>query len=91
MPARRPRQAAADSAARGPADQAADLDELRAAAAGCRACDLWERATQTVCGEGLRRAEVMLVGVLASGCRKGKGGGGSGGYLGSHHRVTANA
>jgi uracil-DNA glycosylase len=62
MPARRPRQAAADSAARGPADQAADLDELRAAAAGCRACDLWEHATQTVCGEGLRQAEVMLVG-----------------------------
>jgi uracil-DNA glycosylase len=25
----------------------ATLDELRAAAASCRACDLWERATQT--------------------------------------------
>ncbi|HKN38235.1 MAG TPA: UdgX family uracil-DNA binding protein [Acidimicrobiia bacterium] len=39
-----------------------DLDELRAAAAGCKACDLWERATQTVFGEGARGAEIMLVG-----------------------------
>jgi uracil-DNA glycosylase family protein len=38
------------------------LPRLRAAAAGCRACDLWERATRTVFGEGLRQASVMLVG-----------------------------
>jgi uracil-DNA glycosylase family protein len=38
------------------------LRSLRAAAAGCRACDLWERATQTVFGEGPRKAEVMFVG-----------------------------
>jgi DNA polymerase len=40
----------------------APLAELRAAAAGCRACELWERATQTVFGEGPARADVMLVG-----------------------------
>jgi DNA polymerase len=39
-----------------------ELDDLRAAAAGCRACPLWEPATQTVFGEGTARAEVMLVG-----------------------------
>jgi uracil-DNA glycosylase family protein len=38
------------------------LAELRGSAAGCRACELWERATQTVFGEGPARAEVMLVG-----------------------------
>jgi DNA polymerase len=38
------------------------LDELREAAAGCRACDLWERATQTVFGEGSEGAWLMLVG-----------------------------
>jgi len=38
------------------------LDELRAEAAGCRACPLWETATQTVFGEGSDSAEVMLVG-----------------------------
>jgi uracil-DNA glycosylase family protein len=35
---------------------------LRKAAAGCRACPLWKPATQTVFGEGLKRARVMLVG-----------------------------
>jgi DNA polymerase len=38
------------------------LPELRAAAAGCRGCHLWEHGTQTVFGEGARSAEVMLVG-----------------------------
>jgi uracil-DNA glycosylase len=38
------------------------LDELRADAAGCRACDLWRSGTQTVFGEGRGRAEVMMVG-----------------------------
>jgi uracil-DNA glycosylase len=40
----------------------ADLERLRAAAAGCRACDLWKDATQTVFGEGAPDADVMLVG-----------------------------
>jgi DNA polymerase len=38
------------------------LPALREAAAGCRACPLWERGTQTVFGEGLRRARLILVG-----------------------------
>lgn len=38
------------------------LPKLRAVAARCRACDLWERGTQTVFGEGFSRARVMLVG-----------------------------
>lgn len=38
------------------------LPSLREAAAGCRACPLWERGTQTVFGEGPARADVLLVG-----------------------------
>jgi DNA polymerase len=38
------------------------LAALRAAAAHCRACPLWQRGTQTVFGEGDRRAAVMFVG-----------------------------
>ena len=38
------------------------LDALRAAAAGCRACELWEPATQTVFGEGPETARVVFVG-----------------------------
>src|SRR5438874_6126593 len=38
------------------------LTSLRAAAAECRACPLWQRATQTVFGEGDRRETVMFVG-----------------------------
>jgi DNA polymerase len=40
----------------------ASLDELRAAAARCCACALWERGTQTVCGEGPADARAVLVG-----------------------------
>lgn len=38
------------------------LEELKRAAADCRACDLWERATQTVFGAGPADAPLMLVG-----------------------------
>jgi len=38
------------------------LPGVRGAAKACRACDLWKRGTQTVFGEGGRRAELMLVG-----------------------------
>ena len=38
------------------------LDRLREAAAGCKACDLWERGTQTVFGAGARQARVLFVG-----------------------------
>jgi len=41
---------------------AESLQALREAAAGCRACPLWETGTQTVFGEGSARATVMLVG-----------------------------
>ena len=44
------------------ADPAAHLERLREEAAGCRACPLWEHATQTVFGEGSPRAKLMLVG-----------------------------
>ena len=35
---------------------------LRDAVTDCRACDLWEGATQAVMGEGARHASLMLVG-----------------------------
>jgi len=38
------------------------IPKLRAAAANCRACDLWKRGTQTVFGEGNAKARIMLVG-----------------------------
>jgi DNA polymerase len=57
-------------ATRKPADSAANdlipprptLSSLKNAAAGCQACDLWLKGTQTVFGEGGRRAQVMFVG-----------------------------
>ncbi|MGB2715053.1 MAG: UdgX family uracil-DNA binding protein [Vicinamibacterales bacterium] len=38
------------------------LQAVREIAKGCKACDLYKRGTQTVFGEGPKRAEVMLVG-----------------------------
>jgi uracil-DNA glycosylase family protein len=38
------------------------LTAVRAASKECRACDLWKRGTQTVFGEGPRRAKLMLIG-----------------------------
>lgn len=38
------------------------LPALRDAARGCQGCDLYRRATQTVFGEGMRRATLMFVG-----------------------------
>ena len=38
------------------------LGTVREIAAGCKACDLYRRGTQTVFGEGPKRAEVMFVG-----------------------------
>jgi uracil-DNA glycosylase family protein len=38
------------------------LPALRAAAAGCKACDLWKLGTQTVFGEGRATAQVMMIG-----------------------------
>lgn len=42
--------------------EGAGLNELAEAARGCRACDLWRRATQTVFGEGADDARLVLVG-----------------------------
>lgn len=38
------------------------IEELREEALGCRRCDLWKPATQTVFGEGPEAARVMLIG-----------------------------
>jgi uracil-DNA glycosylase len=38
------------------------LESVRQVAAGCKACDLYKRGTQTVFGEGPKRADIMLVG-----------------------------
>src|SRR5437762_10924779 len=55
--------------AHGMPDSAADLvpsrpslPKLREAAADCRACPLWENATQTVFGAGRRSSVAMFVG-----------------------------
>lgn len=46
-----------------PPPPAADsLESLRDALAQCRACELWQPATQAVAGEGAREARTMLIG-----------------------------
>jgi len=45
-----------------PVPDSRNLSELREAAAGCKACDLWKTGTQTVFGEGLKKAEIVFVG-----------------------------
>jgi DNA polymerase len=45
-----------------PIPEQLSIEALRDAAAGCKACDLWENATQTVFGEGNEGARLMLVG-----------------------------
>lgn len=40
----------------------ASLDELREASKTSKACDLWKLGTQTVFGEGMPTAKIMLVG-----------------------------
>jgi uracil-DNA glycosylase len=42
--------------------QRPSLKKLRETAAGCKACPLWEDATQTVFGEGSAHADVVFVG-----------------------------
>jgi DNA polymerase len=38
------------------------LPSLREAARDCKACDLWKSGTQTVFGEGARRARILFIG-----------------------------
>jgi uracil-DNA glycosylase family protein len=45
-----------------PAPETSSLTNLREAALGCTACHLYKRGTQTVFGEGPKRATLMLVG-----------------------------
>jgi uracil-DNA glycosylase len=67
MPSRRPPDASleADGTPPHPAlvpGARHDLGSARDAAAGCTACDLWARATQTVFGEGPAHAPLFLLG-----------------------------
>lgn len=57
-----PTRKAAESAANDLIPPRPTLTALKNAAAHCKACDLWEKGTQTVFGEGGRRARVMFVG-----------------------------
>ncbi|WP_065753695.1 UdgX family uracil-DNA binding protein [Bradyrhizobium paxllaeri] len=45
-----------------PRKHADDIETLREEAADCRACPLYQNATQTVFGEGAQTARIMLVG-----------------------------
>src|SRR5437763_14220102 len=45
-----------------PVPQRPSLKSLHESVHDCRACDLWEGATQAVMGEGARHASLMLVG-----------------------------
>ncbi|MDQ2689874.1 MAG: UdgX family uracil-DNA binding protein [Chloroflexota bacterium] len=42
--------------------RAGSLEEVRELAVGCRACELWARATQTVFGDGPVSARLLIVG-----------------------------
>ncbi len=59
-----PEKSASRNTANRPAPPPAEgpLGPLIAEAAACRRCDLWQRATQTVFGEGRADARMMLVG-----------------------------
>lgn len=45
-----------------PVPATADLSEVAAAAKGCTACHLFKRGTQTVFGEGPKRAKLLMLG-----------------------------
>ncbi|MDA7921440.1 UdgX family uracil-DNA binding protein [Verrucomicrobiales bacterium] len=44
------------------AEDSIPLAEMRKSAHSCRACPLWENATQTIFGEGNEAADIMLIG-----------------------------
>jgi DNA polymerase len=57
---RRAADAAEQSTA--PVPASSSLARVRAAAEGCKACHLWRCATQTVFGEGPRKASIVMIG-----------------------------
>jgi DNA polymerase len=57
-----PEAEAAPLAGRALARAGASLEAVAGLADGCRACELWRRATQTVFGQGPVPARIMLVG-----------------------------
>ncbi len=59
---RAPKVEKGDFSATRPIQSNVSLEVLRNDAKGCRACDLYKNATQTVFGEGARGAVIMLVG-----------------------------
>lgn len=64
MVTKRPRKPRARKVPEGSAPEPVDdsLSALRDAATGCKRCDLWKPATQTVFGEGPVRARIVVVG-----------------------------
>ena len=64
MATKKPRKPRARPVPDGSAPEPVDnsLDALRDAAMGCKRCELWKPATQTVFGEGPSRARIVAVG-----------------------------
>lgn len=64
MAAKKPPKPHTRSVPEGSAPEPVDdsLDALRDAASGCKRCDLWKPATQTVFGEGPQRARIVVIG-----------------------------
>jgi uracil-DNA glycosylase family protein len=56
------RQLSLDETATPLVPESPTLPKLREAAADCKACELWKTGTQTVFGEGLKKAEILFVG-----------------------------
>jgi uracil-DNA glycosylase family protein len=56
------RQLSLDETATPLVPESPTLPKLREAAADCKACDLWKTGTQTVFGEGAKKAEILFVG-----------------------------
>ena len=57
-----PRRLPADETAAPFVPETTSLARVRNAAAGCKGCHLWKPATQTVFGEGPRKASVLMIG-----------------------------
>ena len=62
MASRRPRKPPAAEPAAELIPPRPTLPSVRKAAEDCRACELWEKGTQTVFGEGSKSARLMLIG-----------------------------